>query len=629
MKRAAVSLGAITAIFSIAAHGHGLLVKPKSKNAGNLSTSSTVTASTHFAIASFGIIDKAYFDDDNGITPWTRPGHFDYKLAHDLIPAHPQTLHPCGCNAGGPAYCAGVVQATEFGETMFPSNPGNAPMVTPPDWMRGSNQETGWNAYANHSGGYIYMLCKKTDYDGCRDMHFPNGASQATAEQEDAYLQCVWDCFESTTLDWVPGSQKVQYQDDACTYASTDALTKVGKNDHVWRYTPIPDSNQVTNGGEGRCTWDSITGFSNDVAEAEFTASFGSSDVCDNGKDAHNPKKWHVMDQVKVPEDIPDGEYLLSWRWDVYMADQMWTNCADVRIVSSSSISTTSEDIFSFRGSASSDPECPTVPTSQPAAPSPPTTKAPTPSETTAPSPTPDCMDFKLTGNWGATGTTCDYYEEHGGVAYCSHTVIDEACCFCGGGGAPVPTIAPAPCTDLTLSGNWGAGGITCDYYEGHGGVAYCAHTVIDKACCFCGGGDITDQTSLPTASPTAPLSASPTTVLETPQPTPAPVLETSQPTKDDDSCKVDSPLKFKISKKKAKTCKWATNEKRCGRKGIKDICPLTCRSDGPCVDSILRFKIKKLKGFKTCSVVDKRKKLCCKRGVKKTCPVVCKESVC
>merc|ERR1712008_85014 len=152
------------------------------------------------------------------------------------------------------------------------------------------------------------------------------------------------------------------------------------------------------------------------------------------------------------------------------MADQMWTNCADVRIVSSTS--TTAEDIFSSHGSASSDPECPTVPTSQPAAPSPPTTKAPSPpttkAPTPAPSPTPDCMDFKLTGNWGATGTTCNYYEEHGGLTYCAHTVIDEACCFCGGGGPPVPTMALAPCTDFPLSGNWGASGFTCDYYEGH-----------------------------------------------------------------------------------------------------------------------------------------------------------------
>jgi len=504
MKRAVVSLGAITAACSIVAHGHGLLAKPKSKNTGNLSTSSTVTASTHFAIASFGIVDKAFFDGDNGITPWMRPGEFDYKMAHDLIPGHPQTLHPCGCNAGGPAYCAGVEQATGFGETMLPSSPENPPMVTPPDWIKGSNQETAWNAYANHSGGYIYMLCKKTDYDACRDTNFPNGSLLANDEQEDAYLNCVWDCFESTTLDWVPGSQKVQFQDDACTYASTEALTKVGKEGRVWRYTPIPDSNQVTNGGEGKCTWDSITGFSSNVAETEFTASFGSRNVCDNGRDAHNPKNWHVTDEVKVPEEIPEGEYLLSWRWDVYMADQLWTNCADVRIVSSVTASIP-DNSFSIRGFASSDPECPIAPTSQPAAPSPPTTKAPSPSATMAPSLTPECADFKLTGNWGAGGHTCDTYEDLDGEAYCAHTVIEEACCFCGGGGVPEESLAPSPtpeCTDNELSGNWGADGRTCNTYEVLGGSTYCAHTVIEEACCFCGGGVTVPISAAPTDEP-------------------------------------------------------------------------------------------------------------------------------
>lgn len=452
MKQVNAIFSAIAATCSIVAHGHGLLAKPRSKNVGNLSTSSTTTAGTHFTIASFGIVDKAFFDGDHGITPWTRPGEFDYEMAHNLIAEHPQTLHPCGCNAGGPAYCAGVEQATGFGETMPMSGLGTTPMVTPPDWTRGSNQETGWNAYANHSGGYIYMLCKKTEYDTCRDTHFPNGPRGADWTQEDAYLKCVWDCFESTTLEWVPGSQKLQFQDDACTYASTEALTKVGKADRVWRYTPIPDSLQVTNGGEGNCTWDSVTSFSNSAARAKFTESFGPSTVCDNGRDAHNPKDWNVMDQVKIPENIPEGEYLLSWRWDVYMADQMWTNCADVQIVSSSSTTTTSGNGPSLRGSASSDPECPTTPTPQPAAPSPTITKAPSPTSTKAPSPAPECTDFELPGNWGANGIyTCDYYNGHGGVAYCTHTVINEACCFCGGGDV-TEQISPAPSAQTSLA---------------------------------------------------------------------------------------------------------------------------------------------------------------------------------
>ena len=83
---ALLSFGAITSI-----NGHGLLTFPPSKNGGTLSiphSSSTV----HFALASFGIIDKAFFDNDHSITPWMRPGEFDHILARDLLEGHPETL---------------------------------------------------------------------------------------------------------------------------------------------------------------------------------------------------------------------------------------------------------------------------------------------------------------------------------------------------------------------------------------------------------------------------------------------------------------------------------------------------------------------------------------------------------
>lgn len=39
------------------------------------------------------------------------------------------------------------------------------------------------------------------------------------------------------------------------------------------------------------------------------------------------------MDLVKVPEDLPEGEYLLSWRWDCEQSSQIWQSCADILIV--------------------------------------------------------------------------------------------------------------------------------------------------------------------------------------------------------------------------------------------------------------------------------------------------------
>jgi hypothetical protein len=44
------------------------------------------------------------------------------------------------------------------------------------------------------------------------------------------------------------------------------------------------------------------------------------------------PRKWNVVDKVMVPADLPDGDYLLSWRWDAEATSQIWQNCADIHI---------------------------------------------------------------------------------------------------------------------------------------------------------------------------------------------------------------------------------------------------------------------------------------------------------
>ena len=357
--------------------GHGLLTVPPSKNGGTVSTPLSST-NEHYALAAYGIIDKAFFDNDHSQTPWTRPGDFDQKLARDLVSGHPQTLHPCGCNAGGVADCAGVVHAREFGATT------QGYTLTPVVWPRGSTQETAWNAWVNHAGGHIYMLCGKRRFDDCRESILPANPSQATQEQKDEYLQCVWDCFESNTLEWdegAPGSedwsQKLQFRDDSSTYATMEPTTKVGKNGHVWRSTPIPDKLQVTNGGEGKCTWDSVHSFSSPAARQEFVASFGDEDVCDWGPDSHEPPDWHVFDKVKVPADLEEGEYLLSWRWEAYTADQMWTNCADVTIGPAGGPSSSAVPSQSPVRDAPSPTQAPTAPPAPSPAPPPPGSDCP------------------------------------------------------------------------------------------------------------------------------------------------------------------------------------------------------------------------------------------------------------
>ena len=45
--------------------------------------------------------------------------------------------------------------------------------MRPPVWARGSTHETAWNAWVNHAGGHIQMLCPRVEFDACRNALLP------------------------------------------------------------------------------------------------------------------------------------------------------------------------------------------------------------------------------------------------------------------------------------------------------------------------------------------------------------------------------------------------------------------------------------------------------------------------
>jgi len=406
----AMSAMAVVVLLGLVFHaaGHAMLTVPHSKNNG-FPGSYALDRSDYYTTASWWL-DRAYFGTPK-VTPWMQPGHFSWADARDL-PDVTQTFHPCGCyNPHGVEFCAGVELAQGFGETSM--GPSVGPKVTPPRWPRGTQQVTAFNMYANHGGGYIYMLCKRTEFLQCRTDHLSEPIRSSTREQQDAYLKCIWDCFESHVLDFAD-SQWLEYQEQKDMNVTMKPSNREGlPSQSTWRWIPIPDTTQITGGGDGMCSWDAVDSFSNDAVKLRFTEDFGAENVCDTGPKVHNPNNWQVKDKIILPDNLPVGEYLLSWRWDCYMADQIWSNCADVEITDSA------------------------IETTTPVSTSTTTSTTSIASTTSTTSPSSGCIDGELPTEWSQAGRfDCNYFRERGAaysnpLAYCAHAAIRNTCCFC------------------------------------------------------------------------------------------------------------------------------------------------------------------------------------------------------
>ena len=40
-----------------------------------------------------------------------------------------------------------------------------------------------------------------------------------------------------------------------------------------------------------------------------------------------------MLDVLRVPADLPEGDYVLGWRYDCEGTAQVWQNCADISLV--------------------------------------------------------------------------------------------------------------------------------------------------------------------------------------------------------------------------------------------------------------------------------------------------------
>jgi len=144
------------------------------------------------------------------------------------------------------------------------------PQALTTEWVVGSIQDVAWGTNGNHWGGYTYRLCKIP----------PEGKKGIT---EECFAQNVLKFSTPYTM-----MRHMLYTDEDWFKVDQDDLT-VGTYPagSAWRHVA-----KTTSEGNG----------------------------------------YLRKDSVVVPESLPEGEYVLSLRWDT-AGPQVWVSCANIRLV--------------------------------------------------------------------------------------------------------------------------------------------------------------------------------------------------------------------------------------------------------------------------------------------------------
>ena len=166
-------------------------------------------------------------------------------------------------------YEGGKPAIEHFGNGLFD----NAPVT---EWIRGEPAEVYWLQQADHRGGYAYRLCKVP---------------------EEGVIGITEACFQEGHLDFYGNTSWIYYR-----------ATKDFDPD-LW--TPI-EAVRTRNGT---------------FPEGSQWAKMALPHATENGA------RWAFKDLVQVPEDIPAGRYILSFRWECQYSPQIWSSCANIDIV--------------------------------------------------------------------------------------------------------------------------------------------------------------------------------------------------------------------------------------------------------------------------------------------------------
>ena len=165
-------------------------------------------------------------------------------------------------------------------------------MPTGVTWKAGSVVEVAWTIEANHGGGYQYRL-----------------APASGPLDEATFGKIPLEFVGQQTLRW--GLNKTVSFNG--TYVSEGTVPEGS----TWVVNPIPRNDKAQTG----------TGFPPHCLE---TPEYRCSGMMDGSIAQTN---MAIVDHVRIPADLPAGEYVLGWRWDCEESNQIWQSCSDVTVL--------------------------------------------------------------------------------------------------------------------------------------------------------------------------------------------------------------------------------------------------------------------------------------------------------
>ena len=185
-------------------------------------------------------------------------------------------------------------------------------------WAAGEAVEVAWTQKAWHGGGYSYRLCPADE-----------------PLNEECFQKIPLDFVGNSSLRWGGvGGERLYFNTTERGWDVREGTTPAGS---MWRKCPLP---------RGPWGW-KHSGASFEPVCDESDACRGAHDraptclgpeapcTCKcSGDGIGDLPQLEIVDQVRIPADLPPGDYVLGWRWDCEESTQVWTSCSDVTIKS-------------------------------------------------------------------------------------------------------------------------------------------------------------------------------------------------------------------------------------------------------------------------------------------------------